>query len=600
MDGENVCAYTYVPGEDGPAEGGDAVEEEWSCPHDAHPDAERCVFHLSPAECAARDVSDAEVRDAFIEAIRATPDVYNEFVGAHFDTLDLSGRKLESGNSLPVNLRHATFAGRLRLRNAHVVDELVLSHSHLHGRFDFASARFENDLTAYDCTFDGVVKASTARFDRRVVFARSTFTYTAAFDNGAAFDEDAVFTGAHFASNAQFTGAHFDGRAFFRGAAFPDDARFRSAEFVDVASFADADFEGTADFRSTRFNAAVHFGDADIHSGYESARFAIEPTFADGVSEDAFDCAGVRFDAGADFQGFDFDGPADFDGATFGDDVTLTDVTCGGGFRFTPDSVTEDVRVVAERTHMENGTLGQPADGRVFYDFRDAYLGPVTVTGAEGDDTPAIAYMRFVTTTFDEFDFTGFRPYLEPEFDIHSFDVPTDIDPVELSPRDEEITYMKAKSGADEVGDDRCMSGFFVREMRARGKRFRAHARRADDPLERTTNVVHYGYNRAFDFLCRYAEDPHRLLGVLIGVIGVFGLLYWAGFALVAAPAPYTGAPAPLNFVLLSGEAFVAMVYPPVASMPTWVLRGVAVAESIVGALFISLFLFTLTRAVHR
>lgn len=596
---QDTCGYVYVPGEDGPAEGGDAVEERWSCPHDAYRGTGRCVFHMTPAERETECVSDADVRDAFLDAVRSTPDVKNEFVGARFGTLDLSGRKLESGNSLPMNLRHVSFEGRLRLRNAHVVDELVLSHSHLGGRFELGSARFENDLTAYGCAFDGVVDASTARFDRRAVFARSSFTYTAAFDNGASFDDDAVFTGATFESNARFTGANFEGRAFFRGADFPDDASFRAAEFVDVVSFADADFAGSADFRTTRFEAPVHFGTADIHSGYAAARFGVRPTFADGVSEDAFDCTGVRFEAGVGFEGFDFDGPADFDGADFGGDVDLTDVTCGDGFRFTPARA-DDTLVTAHRIDMADGTLGQPAEGRVLYDFRDGYLGPVVVRGADGDDVPAIAYMRFVTTTFDEFDFTGFRPHLEPDFDIHSFDVETDVPAVELTPREEEITYMKAKSGADEVGDDRCMSGFFVREMRARGSRFRERAERADDATDRAYNAIHYVYNRAFDFLCRYAEDPHRLLGVLLGVIATYAFLFWAGYTGSGAPAPYEGAPMPLNYVLLSGEAFVTMVYSPAASMPSWVVRGVAVSESVIGVLFISLFLFTLTRAVHR
>ncbi|MFC7165610.1 hypothetical protein [Halospeciosus flavus] len=208
--------------------------------------------------------------------------------------------------------------------------------------------------------------------------------------------------------------------------------------------------------------------------------------------------------------------------------------------------------------------------------------------------------MRFVTTAFREFDFTSFRPALEPDYEIHNFGVETSVEPADLDPREEELTYTKAKSGADMIGDNRAESGFFVREMRARGDRHAVRRRNSDSTKERIVAGVKEVFNRSFDVVCEYTENPHRLLAVMLGIIGLFAGIYWVLYSLAGLSAPYPEAPGPFSYILLSGESFTGLHHPPAAALPTWPIRLVGVAEAVVGALLIALFLFTLTRAVHR
>lgn len=82
-------------------------------------------------------------------------------------------------------------------------------------------------------------------------------------------------------------------------------------------------------------------------------------------------------------------------------------------------------------------------------------------------------------------------------------------------------------------------------------------------------------------------------------LITAFAVLYAIGFQTGNAPTPYTDSPI-LGSLLLSGESFVTLVHSPGATIPTTPLRTLAVIEGFLGSFAIALFLFTLTRAVHR
>lgn len=159
---------------------------------------------------------------------------------------------------------------------------------------------------------------------------------------------------------------------------------------------------------------------------------------------------------------------------------------------------------------------------------------------------------------------------------------------------------MRAKSGANDVGDNRSAAGFFVNEMRGRKRRHRERFAAAQSLKNRVSAGIDYAANELFDQSCRYSENPVRLLGAsLVPVVG-FGLLYAVIGTLTGSPEPYQSAPPLLNYLLFSGESFITLVHNPGATVSSWYVRALSLLEGFVGALLIALFLFSLTRAVHR
>lgn len=204
----------------------------------------------------------------------------------------------------------------------------------------------------------------------------------------------------------------------------------------------------------------------------------------------------------------------------------------------------------------------------MFCHFENASVGDVDFLAADSPGEPPLqvdlGWVRFVDTTFDGFDFTRYRHCLEPDWQLHQFTQPTTTDPLDLSPTKRELTYMRAKSGANDIGDNRAASQFFQREMRARGTQHKQNLR--------TNTSLRAGYrylgNRAFWLTSNYAESPQRVLGSSLLLITAFAVLYAIGFQTSNAPIPYTDSPL-LGSLLLSGESFVTLVHSPGATIPT-------------------------------
>jgi hypothetical protein len=105
--------------------------------------------------------------------------------------------------------------------------------------------------------------------------------------------------------------------------------------------------------------------------------------------------------------------------------------------------------------------------------------------------------------------------------------------------------------------------------------------------------------NRAFWLTTNYTESPLRVLLTSAATILVFAALFALGFTAGNHPEPYADA-AFGGYLLLSSESFVTLIHSPTATIPSTPLRALAILEGFTGAFTIALFLFTLTRAVHR
>lgn len=164
-----------------------------------------------------------------------------------------------------------------------------------------------------------------------------------------------------------------------------------------------------------------------------------------------------------------------------------------------------------------------------------------------------------------------------------------------------ESTYLEARNGADEVGDTVAGAEFYVREL---GTRRRRHLRRALDRSRPFPDRLRAGYdyvsNALLWHLSGYGERPrHVVLWAGLTVVGFAAAFAVAGALSETFPAPGGTYDGPVGYLLLSFESFTTLVHggTEIRSRPVRLLADV---EGFLGAFFIALFVFTLTRSLER
>lgn len=513
-----------------------------------------------------------------------------------FRRIDLRDASAES-----IDLRNAT-VGTADLRNVAAqsadFDEATFDRGH----FDFAAI---GDARAHHATF-GVVDFDNASFDRAEFyyadFGEADFRNVAAAESvfkGTAFD-GAYFNGAEL-ELANWIGAEVD-NGHFSG------ARFDQASFAEAA-FSSGGFEG------------CHFGWANFQrADFDSGDFA-NATFEQGTFR------GAAFDA-ADFTGID---PA---GA-----LNLKDATFRGDLRIRPDPAAppDDSLVDLRGSRVTRGVLSQSDSGRVIYDLAGATIGDVTFEGGDTDQELADS-VRFLRTRFDGFDFrqSDDIELKRTNYNIHAlFDGAEALasrlmrygvtlaetrrslgsepsayeslrsaaweatDPGATKPNyrnppssDLEYTYLLAKNGANTINDNECSSKFFVREMRQRRKRHAELFGDADALDAKVDHGVDWLENTVLGYTSGYGESPSRVIYTSLFIVGAFAALYY-----LLSPTLYEN---PLNFAVLSIGSFVTLVIGGVGDVPVTSINLLTQVEAFVGAFSIAMFVFTLTRSIHR
>lgn len=226
-------------------------------------------------------------------------------------------------------------------------------------------------------------------------------------------------------------------------------------------------------------------------------------------------------------------------------------------------------------------------------------------------------------------------------------------------PAELESTYLIAKNAATDQGDQFSAGEFFIQErIWARERHWRDlqtdtrglvtppsnnddHSEREVDRVNRTVSSVpgpadtratadtasasrdetteiavttpsplralyRWTSNTLYGLLTGYGERPQRVLAWSVFVVVAFGLLF-AGLGVLetvgggssgfATTPPYGSV---LGYFIVSLEAFVTLVLGGSAQIESPLLRLVAQVEGFLGVFSISLFVFTLSRAVHR
>ena len=391
--------------------------------------------------------------------------------------------------------------------------------------------------------------------------------------------------GASFNARPTFTEVAFEGEVYLNKASFEASARFIEAKFSEGVWGYKAEF-ADADFHIAEFGGPVDFSEAT----FESAQFR-ESEFASVVR---FKLA--TFDE-VTFSGSRFGGRVYFDEATVPEGVNL------GKTVFEESASFEDLELAVghccidlRKTTIAAGRLHLSDSGTLVYDLAEATVGDVEIAGAEAAERH-IDHFRVLNTAFDGFDFGRYRKLLhERDWNIHGVvDVPgLDDDAGSPSAGELESTYLKAKNGANEIGDTKAAAEFFRREMLNRRDQYVPTALDgAAAPRERVAAAGRWAANSLLNVTAGYGERPSRVVGVSVGTILVFGGL----FAAVQSVPPYETS---IGYLILSLESFITLVLGGAEDVGSPWIRLLAQIEGFVGAFLIALFVFTLTRSIHR
>lgn len=246
------------------------------------------------------------------------------------------------------------------------------------------------------------------------------------------------------------------------------------------------------------------------------------------------------------------------------------------------------------------------------YELRNATIGDVRLEAR--DDQRVFDCFKFRRTTFDGFEFDDYKEALnENRWQIHTTVTDDDITTtvvdwvrqgVLLTPLKHgsemdisalESTYLKAKNGADEVGSNKAASEFFQKELQYRRASHRNKIGVSRDGLQ---GLYDYAANLLLGITSGYGERPRRVIVFSMVMIAIFGAIFQAVWQLEPTVRPnqyarFGGA------LLLSIESFTTLVLGG-GNLNNALIRFVGYTEGFIGAFLIALFVFTLTRSVHR
>lgn len=586
-----------------------------SCPH-ASGEREVCPLHAPPS-----------VGRSLAEYVTANRRY--DLTGGNFSTVDLTEVETEGRTTRKVVLDFCRI-GELRLDDGAIENPLSVRDARVgtvsagRGRFggavDFERTTFESALTARDAVFDGQLHAKGVRFRP---------------------DADVTLKRVRFRSHVCFNDATFRGGLSLWNSVFDGDAEFR---FADVRGPVDAnwaDFHRYADFHGARFRSDVDFGGAFFHeslglseaevegdlslsAGYDvfdgfRATIGSVADLTDLTVEGRFDARRTEFVGAASLEGVSVGEATDLRDATFEEVADFTDATFGGDFdarsaRFERDarfvetvfeadaaleeaefaqSVRFDEAVAESQIDLSGSTLSdgcirQPDGGSTYYDLSKATVGSVDLRPREAN---LFDHYRIHETRFDGFEFTHHLELLTSNWRLHRYT--PDVAVPQPSAAALVSTYLKAKNGADRVGAKTAASEFFIREMRFRRRLNWKVAASSDRPtVERVTNFGRWLSNWFFNITCGYGERALRTVGMSVALIVVFAPFYW----LLGAPRSETL----LGAVSFSAQAFVTLIFGYTSSASPTSVQFLGAVEGFIGAFSIALFVFTLTRSIHR
>lgn len=588
-----AAGWILTPDEPGVREATPADEVDdtyvWTCPHESveGTDLDTCVFHTPTAALPAEKNASEELADR-LEAASAYDSPtqrrrHLQFIDATFSDFDFRGSSIGGDMREYVDLRHAEIHN-LDWELAEVVQ-----------RFRFSQATFHLDAAhPYGDEYEFEV-------DPSISFKQTDFRYDADF-RGAEFHAPVRFHDAHFERwlgfkcvtchhPMDFQMAQFDGLVSLYQTAFHDRVRANATTFENFVNGVGADFHGHLNCRTARFHDDVSLKQATLRAGarFDEATFDRSLFLTDGTLEGTLSLSDVDLTRALDAKRIAIDGTVELTHSRI-NRCHITPTT-GGGYVTLRDST------------VETGDLGQPEDGRIIYDFALATLGDIQLRGPPDETVDINGLCRFHRTTYDGFDFND-HDALDLEasvFAIHELapaaraQVPASVDDPARTPTNLWATYLHAKNGATQVGDNTTAGRFFKAEMRHRAAEHAANATTASVGSRRwIANKSRYYRNRLLGVLAGYGEEPVTVV-------------FWSFATILAFTLPFSvllGIPTTvrtfLRYLALSFQSFVTFLLGEGPEGARVIVQLVSAFEGLLGAFFIALFVFTLTRRIRR
>lgn len=584
----------------------------WHCPHDAVDGYEQCPFHLSPDKRADADINASRrltvtVREANAHDNPAKQTRYCQFIGTKFRELNLEQTVLGGRGRSTIDFRHAEF-GVVACEKAEFGQPV---------RFD--GAVFDPGSDPPFAPGREVLDPKLSEVSFPIDFTHATFKDVANF-RGAVFHEPALFRDATFADNAGFKRVRFH-----------DHVSFLTAEFEDIAMFNDGRFD-----RDARFQACHCIDLVDFKRTYIGGRFNLDRIVCDGDIElDDADlmeppATAVASDLPETFEGCVtadkaiVSGRLSFNRIAVASEIRIRDAELSELRLRSPETKGTTVYIDLCQSTIQKGILDQPTAGEqvvgaVLYDCYRTTLGDVKFQGLDGQEVAN--RIRFLRTKYDGYDFadTDALDLKEIDHRIHQFTDDTTVLPCycddgaehsgryiidapvcpshhrEESPAALQSTYAYAKNGANSAGDNSSAGAFFYLERTAsRQDQFQTATTTEAAPglLTRLNALSKWSRSLLLASTAGYGEHPYRVILASLATIVGFGYLYQSNSLI----ANETGV---IDAMTFSFQSFISFVLGTPDSTSLFV-KGLSAIEGFIGAFFIGLFVFTLTRRVHR
>ncbi|WP_141211969.1 pentapeptide repeat-containing protein [Halorubrum sp. Eb13] len=469
------CEYIFDPDEgEVPAFAHSAITEEWRCPHIAekeHNGKYLCIFHLPISE---KDANDVQSR--FVKCVSADGASVKRFVGGKFEGIALFNFVLGSNDNNPIDLRYATFENDFDLTGSTVSQPFFLTGADINGELKLPAVKFHALVFAQHIEVERGILCTDSRFYDSVNFRESKF------------DEHAKFRECVFQGETSFYGCEFNvdpnlpyGSQIAKANHRPQLVNFSEVTFSEGINLNSAEFNDILYFNGVTADGTVHLDDVELN-GKSHSHWHIVPE-SDSVPEETREGNHV---------------------AEVGGEFTRLQIS--------PDTVADEPCIISlQGATIKSGSFSQPDPTTAYYDFSGATLGEVQFE--DMDSVVAWEHLIFNDTGFEGFNFIDYHSVLdESKYNLCTVRDPHDLfDEVAL--REKELTYLKARIGADAVRDHQSSAEFHIRELDNRRTR-----------LKEQGDWLSYGAYLLYGFTSRYGEKPGRVLLVFTPLLL---LSYW-------------------------------------------------------------------------
>lgn len=590
------------------------IPTDWSCNHTAVDGDDRCLFHIPPDARSELDISEAEVTKAAHELVTSTTEEA-DLTGAILPELDVQDTVVTGSSGDILYLRCATISGELNFSDTRIELPVKAEGVEIGDGIEIDNTVFDNQVQFYGARIKGTVEGRSVHFRDKATFARVLASYSIYLHDSTVFEKTATFSNLTIKGTTgtlQLRRISANAPFYCRQIEVPA-LDCSEAIFQGLVGFSGATINGTADFSNAHFNALAAFGDGDRKQFDNHTRIEGQADFSSVLADQTLSFEKVQFHGGLNLSDGSFSRGVELPLVTLYSELILNNASFADSLVFKPQFTTtagdsEYFLVEATGTAIADGTLAQPgqtSSDPVRYEFVNAKIGDVAFLDSDLDGEPFIQsnysyytatlnHVKFIRTRFEGFDFTSYRAELDGDWNLHQFTDEGTTEDTSPSVKDLELTYMYGKQGASHIGDNLSESKLFEREMAYRTQRYHPNQTNAGEG-----NWWKYSSLRLWG-ITDYSESPLRVFGLgLLLTIG-FAFLYGLFAFLGLSQAPYPDTPAGVGYLLFSAESLITLVHAPGATVNSWLLRSLSVAEGFLGAFLIALFVFSLTRAVHR